>query len=119
MATSKEVDNWFEESSHPKKTIMQKVRRVLLAADKRMEECIKWKAPTFTFQGNLASFNPNTKKHVSLMFHTGTKIPGSFQYLEGGGGTVKYMRFEAAEDVRMKKDELVAVVKAWIKLRSE
>ena len=119
MATSKEVDDWFRDSAHPKKAIMQRVRKVILSADKRMEECIKWKAPTFTYQGNLASFNPNTKKHVSLMFHTGAKIPGTYERLEGGGGTVKYMKFETADDVHEAKKELVAIVKAWIKQKSD
>ncbi|HEY8211761.1 MAG TPA: hypothetical protein VIG99_29965 [Myxococcaceae bacterium] len=29
-----------------------------------------WQTPTFCFQGNLASFNPKSKQHVSLMFQT-------------------------------------------------
>jgi uncharacterized protein YdhG (YjbR/CyaY superfamily) len=52
------------------KDAMLRVRDVVLAADPRIDECIKWQTPTFTFGGNLASFNPRAKKHVSLLFHT-------------------------------------------------
>jgi hypothetical protein len=31
--------------------------------------------PTFTFEGNLASFCPRSKQHASLMFHAGAHAP--------------------------------------------
>ena len=40
-----------------------------------ISETIKWKAPTFMFRGNIASFYPRSTKHVSLMFHTGAVLP--------------------------------------------
>ena len=36
-------------------------------------------------KGNIASVNPRTKSHVSLMFHTGAAIPGEHPLLQGGG----------------------------------
>ena len=54
-----------------------------------MIEMIKWKLPTFMYEGNMASFNPRTKSHVSLMFHTGASIPGDHPRLEGGGDTAR------------------------------
>jgi hypothetical protein len=61
---------------------------------------IKWKSPTFTFNGNMASIDPRSKKHVQLMFHQGAKLPGKHPRLEGGGGTVRYMRFADVAEVR-------------------
>lgn len=110
---STDVDQWFAKYEHPLKDEMLAVRDIILAADKRMDECIKWSSPTFTYMGNLASFNPRTKKHVSLMFHTGAKISGDFPNLQGGGDTARYMTFESAADVKAKKKELIAIVKAW------
>ena len=86
---------------------------MLLAADDRVGECIKWKSPTFTYRGNLASFNPRSKKHASLMFHTGARIPGDHPILEGGGDTARYVRFADLADVAAKADALRAVVAAW------
>ncbi|MCI0550316.1 MAG: DUF1801 domain-containing protein [Anaerolineae bacterium] len=110
---NKEVDLWFQKYEHPLKKEMLAVREILLSADKRMSECIKWSSPTFTYEGNLASFNPKTKKHISLMFHTGAKIPGDFPSLVGGGDTARYMTFESAKEVKEKKKELEKIVKAW------
>jgi uncharacterized protein YdhG (YjbR/CyaY superfamily) len=56
--------------------VVMRIRDIVLGADPRIEETIKWQAPTFTYKGNLASFYPKSKEHASLMFHVGAKIPG-------------------------------------------
>ena len=116
MATNPEVDAWFSEYEHPQKEAMLRVREIVLTDD-RMTETIKWKSPTFMYKGNLASFNPRTKAHVSLMFHTGALIPGDFSRLEGGGETARYMKFEDLEEVESARSELVAIVDAWCESR--
>jgi hypothetical protein len=118
MGRDPEVDAWFETLEHPLKSVMLEVRRAILAADKRIDECIKWKSPTFTFEGNMASIDPKAKAHVQLMFHQGAKLPGSHPALEGGGGTVRYLRFRDKADVRAKRADLRSAVAAWIRLRT-
>ena len=58
---------------NPMKPVVQAIREVMLSADPRVDECIKWQAPTFTFNGNIASFYPRANKHASLMFHQGRR----------------------------------------------
>ncbi|MEX2162339.1 MAG: DUF1801 domain-containing protein [Anaerolineales bacterium] len=115
--SKKEVDQWFAKYDNPMKAVVQRVREVLLAADDRLEEVIKWQAPTFTYKGNLASFNPRSKQHASLLFHTGAQIPGKFPHLEGGGETARYMSFTSLGEVKARAKELTAIVKAWIKMK--
>ena len=118
MNKNPEVDKWFKTYDNPMKDVVQAVREAILTADARIEETIKWKAPTFTYNGNLASFFPKSKQHASLMFHAGAQIPGTFPSLEGTGDVSRVMKFESLADVRKKKAELRAIVKAWIKLKS-
>lgn len=115
--TKKEVDQWFSKYDNPMKDVVLRVRRILLAADDRLEETIKWQSPTFTYKGNLASFNPRSKNHASLLFHSGASIPGDFPHLEGGGDTARYMSFASLAEAEARKKELTAIVKAWIKLK--
>ncbi len=72
--------------------------KVTLDADLRITESIKWSTPTYSYQGNIFSFNP-AKKFVSLLFHTGAQIPGDHPALEGDTETARVMRFSDAEDV--------------------
>lgn len=116
MNVNPEVDAWFAEYEHPAKNSMLRVREIVLSDD-RMEETIKWKSPTFMFKGNMASFNPRTKAHVSLMFHTGASIPGVYSRLEGGGETARYMKFVDLADVESAADEIRSVVGAWCESR--
>ena len=117
MGRSAEVEGWLDDFDHPLKDAIARVREIILGADARVEECIKWKSPTFTFLGNIASINPKTKKKVSLMFHRGADIPGRHPRLTGGGGTVKYMYFADSKDVETQRAALEAVICAWCAMR--
>ena len=117
MAKSPEVDAWFGHLDHPLKAEMLEVRRIILKTDKRIGETIKWKSPTFVFEGNMASIDPRAKKHVNLIFHLGASLPGKHPELEGGGGTVRYMRFADSADVKKKRADVEAAVQAWCSLK--
>ncbi|MGI9598511.1 MAG: DUF1801 domain-containing protein [Acidimicrobiales bacterium] len=118
MAESQEVVEWLEAYDNPMKEVVVAVREVILQADDRVSECIKWKSPTFTFEGNIASFNPRSKKHASLMFHTGATIPGDHQILDGGGETARYVTFADLDEVEQKRQALIAVIQAWIEAKT-
>ena len=62
MGKNSEVDQWLKTLDHPLKDAIEKVRLIILGADKRVGECIKWKSPTFTYEGNIASINPRSKR---------------------------------------------------------
>jgi hypothetical protein len=118
MGASPEVEAWFEDLNHPLKDAMLEVRKIILRTDRRLDETIKWKSPTFVFEGNMASIDPRSKKQVSLMFHQGASLPGKHPRLEGGGATVRYMRFTDLPDVKAKRRDLQAAVRAWCKLKA-
>ena len=113
MGKNKEVDDWFRDYENPQKKAMLRAREVILAADSRIGECIKWNAPTFSYKGNLASFNPRSKKHVSLMFHHGADIPGDHPRLEGSGSSGRNMKLAGMDGVEEAREDLEAVVRAW------
>jgi uncharacterized protein YdhG (YjbR/CyaY superfamily) len=119
MPRRPEVDAWFARYENPMKEVVQRVRALMLAADPRIDECIKWQAPTFTYQGNLASFFPKSKQHASLMFHLGAQIPGKHPRFEGGGDTGRMMKFTSVKDAEAAKKDLERVVAAWCAWRDE
>lgn len=90
---------------------MQEVRAVALS-DERVEESIKWSTPTFSYKGNIFSFNP-AKNLISLLFHRGAEIPGDHPRLEGDGKLARTMRFSDLEDVRANRGALEAAVRSW------
>ena len=113
MPRSPEVDAWFERYENPMKPVVQRVRDIVLDADPRIDECIKWQAPTFTYRGNLASFYPKSRQHASLMFHLGAHIPGHFPRLEGSGDTSRVMKFGSLDEAEAARPELESIARAW------
>ena len=109
-----DVDDWFASYENPQKELVQAVREAILDADPRVTEAIKWKAPTFMFKGNIASFYPKTKTHASLMFHTGASLPDPSGLLAGEGDTSRVARFDSLEDLEAKKPALRALIATWI-----
>jgi hypothetical protein len=107
-----DVDRWLDETDHPLDPVMRRAREIILGADERVTESIKWKTPTFAYKGNIASFNPS-KRVVSIMFHRGAEIPGNHPRLEGDGKLVRTMRFTDLDQLEAGRSELESVVRAW------
>ena len=95
------------------KDVVLRIPEIVLEADPRIEETIKWQAPTFMYRGNLASFYPKSKEHASLMFHVGAKIPGKHARLEGTGSTSRVMKIATVSEANAAKRDIEALVRAW------
>ena len=108
-----DVDAWFDRLEHMLKALMLQVRRVILASDRRVTESIKWSTPTFSFNGDIASFIPQAKSFVSLLFHRGAEIPGKHPRLEGDSRLARTMRFTSAEELKQYKPHLEKAIRAW------
>ncbi len=111
------VERWYRLWDNPMKPVALAMRDIILAADPRIEERLKWQAPTFVFEGSLATFFPGAKKHARLMFPLGGKIPGRFPRLEGTDDTSRTIKLASVEEVEDARDELTAIVRAWCKWR--
>ena len=113
MPRQPEVDAWFERYDNPMKPVVQRIREIVLDADPRVDEVIKWQAPTFTYKGNIASFYPKSRQHASLMFHLGARIPGTFPSLEGSGDTSRVFKVPDLAAADAARPELESIVRAW------
>jgi hypothetical protein len=106
------VDRWLDTADGPVAEMMRRAREIILGADGRVTESIKWKTPTFAYKGNIASFNPS-KHLLSIMFHRGAEIPGAHPRLEGDGRLVRTMRFADPDQLEAGRAELETVIRAW------
>lgn len=92
---------------------MLRVRRAILAYDKRVTESLKWSTPTFSFNGDIASFIPQAKSFVSLLFHRGSEIPGKHPRLEGDSRLARTMRFADTDELKKYTPDLERVIRSW------
>lgn len=117
MNKNPEVDDWLAAYDNPMNQVVSAMRDVILGADPRVTEAIKWQAPTFVFNGNIASFFPKAKKHASLMFHKGAEISGDFPNLVGDGKEARSFKVDSLDDLKSKRDELTAIINAWCNMK--
>jgi hypothetical protein len=117
MKTSAEVERWFAERKLPTEATIRRVREIILRADRRMTEFVKYGTLTFGFDGDFATFvQVSNKKQVSLMFNRGARIPGKFAHLEGTGPSARFMRFADPAEAQARSAELSKIVDAWCSL---
>ena len=82
--TSPEVERWFREKKPATEATIRQVREVILGADSRMSDFVKYGTLTFGYDGDFATFvQVSDKKQASVMFNRGARIPGTFPHLEG------------------------------------
>jgi hypothetical protein len=111
------VEEWFAHTKPPAEAAMRRVREVILAADPRVIEYVKYGSPTFAYEGDIRAFVQHRKESpVSLMFNRGARIPGDFPHLEGTGPSGRFMRFADLAEVEARAEELASVIRAWCEL---
>jgi hypothetical protein len=108
------VDTWFV--GKPAEPILRRVREVIMRADPRMTEYLKYGTVVFASGGDFASFVQHGEKKVRLMFNRGARIKGKFPHLEGSGPTARFMHFADVSEVNARAAELGKITVAWCDL---
>jgi hypothetical protein len=112
VTKNREVDEWFSSLDHPLKSTMQRVREIILGADPRIAELVKYGTVSFECANPMGSFvQVKDKRQVSLMFNAAGRLKGDFPHLEGK--SVKYLRFKNESEVNACAAELAAITRAW------
>lgn len=85
------------------------VRDIFLAADKRVEECIKWRQLTFTYKGDLAFIYSFSKDYMNLGFMQAVKLSDPKKLFEGTGKGMRHIKIYKPKDISSRQ------IKAWVK----
>jgi len=117
MNRSPAVDKWLNAFRNPQRPLVEAVREVVLSADERITETIKWRTPTFTYKGELASFFTHPTSYTCLLFHEGEAIPGHFPSLIEESTQARTLRIRDVADLDAKREEIKTIVRAWCDLQ--
>jgi hypothetical protein len=102
----------------PAEQVLRRVRDVIMWADSRMGEYLKYGTVQFACEGDFANFVQHDKKTVTLMFNRGARIKGNFPHLEGAGPSARFMRFADLGEADARTSELTNIVRAWCDMMS-
>jgi uncharacterized protein YdhG (YjbR/CyaY superfamily) len=115
---TRQVDEFMDKLDHPFKVEVEMVRQIIKNVNKDITEEIKWKAPTFSYQGEyLVTFNLWEKGRIHLVFHNPAISRVKSTLLEGEYDHRRMAYFSDQEDIQVKKVLLEKALKDLIKLQ--
>lgn len=116
MSNTKKVDEFMSKLEHPLKAEMEAVRAIIVNANSKIEEDVKWGGPSFFYKEDLATFNPRIKNYVALIFHKGELLNIKSDFLEEATKGKVYAKFYSMEQVTANKELIEKMVNKWIEL---
>jgi hypothetical protein len=121
---AEDVESFLAALEHPRKPEILALRRMILDADPRIAEGVKWNAPSFRTSEWFATFHLRAKAGVQIILHFGARVrdkpnaraaiadpDGLLEWLGPDRATVK---FRDAADVEARRFAFTAVIRQWI-----
>lgn len=117
---------FLRELTHPHKAAIEAIRAIILGADKRIQESVKWNSLSYHTVEHFATFHLRAKSGVQVVFHRGARVKdnsagqlpiddpaGLLTWLANDRATAT---FADVADVTAKAKALKKIVKQWITL---
>lgn len=124
-----QVQDYLQQLDHPLADVVKALRQIILDADPRIGEEIKWNAPAFFFTGSMPAFNPKDyKRHIivfnlhqknaiRLVFLHGADIPDASGLLSGDYADGRRLaQLGSTEEVETRKADLQAILRSALSL---
>lgn len=119
------VTQFLDTLHHPYRAEIDALRRVILAADSRLHESVKWNAPSYAI-GEMDCFTMRIlppKRQVQLIFHRGAKpqsppaerlIADPLGLLAWKGNDRAVMTFSDMAAIESSATAIGSLIRAWI-----
>lgn len=118
------VDQYLQALSQPQRDMAAELVSIIRKIKPRLEEGIKWNAPSFRHGGDdRLTLNLSAKDKVRLILHCGVKagpkrgsrlIDTDSDLLEWASNDRAIVTFTSEDEVRDAKRELTAIIKSWL-----
>lgn len=117
------VGEYLDALKHPLRPAILALRKSILSVDSRIEEEVKWNAPSFKITEHFATFRLNPAPICQLILHTGAKvrkrkarlpIDDPHGILEWASMDRAVVDIASSADAKAKTGPLKAILEAWI-----
>lgn len=117
------VARWLASCSHPLRDVLEALRAVVVVAEPRLVEGIKWNAPSYAFAGDdRITCNLSAPDRVRLIFHCGVRkratngrVPVADRgLLEWAGDDRGIATFRSLAEVEAAEQALGELLREWL-----
>ncbi len=114
---AEKINDFMNTLEHPFKAEVEALRVIIRNVNSKIAERIKWNAPSYYYQTDMAAFNLHQKKFVQLIliFPKGLINDGT-GLLKGDWKDRREARFYNMEDIESKKAALEKIITEWVEL---
>jgi hypothetical protein len=116
--TEKEqVDEWMSKLDPEMKSFVDAVRKIIKTAGPKLNERIKWNAPSYYYKEDIVTFGPaRSKDEVILVFHHPNIVKIRSSLLQGDYKDRRLVYFNSLREIRSGKKELGRVIDESVKM---
>ena len=113
------LNDFMRHLDHPLKSELEVLRSIILGADPRVHERVKWNGPSFYSKNvDMSAFNVRSTTFLLLVvvFHNGKMIDDRLGFLEGDYKDRRTAKFTTMADIEAKRPALERMVRTWLDL---
>jgi hypothetical protein len=123
VKSAPDVSVFMSTVNHPLKAGIEAVRRLVLSADPRLREHIKWNAPSYVLTDDVVTFNLRSQETLQIIMHTGAKkraTPLAISVADPAGLLRRLapdrgiITFSSLEEIETNSAALVELVRQWV-----
>ncbi len=95
---------------------IEPVRSIIKAASNKLNERIKWNAPSYFTSADILTFGPYKKDKILLVFHHPAVVKVKSALLEGDYKDRRLVYFKNSAEAEKNKKELTRIIKEIVKM---
>ena len=112
-----QVDEWMSKLDPSFKTSINVVRKIIKDAGPKLNERIKWNAPSYYYNEDVVTFGPmKAKDNLILVFHHPTIVKIKSSLLHGDYKDRRLVYLNSAKEIKDVQEELARIIKESIAL---
>lgn len=124
MPLNKEVTQFLGQLDHPLRQEIEALRQIILQADERLAENIKWNGPNYSIHGeDRITMRIQPPKQIQLIFHRGAKVEEQpkEKLIKDAAGLLVWKSndraiasFVSLSSITVVKSALIEIVQDWL-----
>lgn len=111
--TETDVNTFVAKYAPSHQAYVQKLRRIIRSADKRIQERIKWNAPSYYYKEDIVTMGPARQDKMLLVFHHPLVVQIDSKILEGDYKDRRLVWLEDMKAILKAEKEIKRIVK-WL-----
>jgi len=112
-----QVNEWMDELGAELKPAVKAVRKIIKTAGPKLNERIKWNAPSYYYKEDIVTFGPTKgRDKVILVFHHPKIVKIKSELLKGDYKDRRLTYFNSLKEVKENKIELERIIKESIEM---